>query len=111
MEISVWRKGKEYKILIDAEDYDKIKNLNSMIMIESYGFKKRVLDSRSGLSLHRYIIESSSNQICIHKNNNRFDFRKENLFITTRKELKDLIEKREIQQRFDDMNKVYYEFN
>ena len=111
MEVSVWRKGKEHKILIDDEDYDKIKDLSLNIIIESYRFKERVVNPRTGFSLHRFIVESKPNQICIHKNNNRLDFRKENLFITTRKELKELIKKGEIQQRFDDMNRVYYEFN
>ena len=111
MEISVFHKNKEHIILIDDEDYDKIKDLNLMIITESYRFKKRVIDSRSKVSLHRFIIPSKSNQFCIHKNNNRLDFRKENLFITTSTELVELVKKGEIKQRFDDMNRIYYEFN
>lgn len=110
MEVSIQYKQKEYKILIDDEDYPKIKDLNPTIQTESYHYKKRVIDSRSGLSLHRFIVNSTSNQICIHKNNNRLDFRKENLFITTKKELTDLVRKGEIKQRFDELNRVYYEF-
>ena len=110
MEVSIWRKNKEHKILIDDEDYDKIKDLNLIILTESYHYKNRVIDSKSGLSLHRFIIDSNSNQICIHKNNDRFDFRKENLFITTRKELKDLVRTGKIKQRFDELDRIYYEF-
>ena len=107
MELIIEHKNKEYTILIDDEDYDKIKDLNLQIITESFRFKKRVMVS-SGLSLHRYIINSHSNQICIHKNNNPFDFRKENLFITTRHELKDLIETGTIKTRYDKLNRIYY---
>lgn len=109
MEVSVWHKQREYKILIDDEDYDKIKDLR-LIISEDYSYKRTVEDSRTGLRLHRFIIDSTSNLICIHKNNNRLDFRKENLFITTRKELKDLVRKGEIKQRFDEFDRIYYEF-
>ena len=101
-------KDNRYTILIDDEDYDKIKDLNINIRTNN-NYKKRVMTG-TGLSLHRYIVNSTSNQICIHKNNNPFDFRKENLFITTRKELKDLIRNGEIQQRFDELNRIYYVF-
>jgi len=108
MEVSVWNNDREYKILIDDEDYDKIKDLNLTIITESYHYKKRVM--AAGISLHRYIIHSKPNQICIHKNNDRFDFRKENLFITTQKELTELVKNGVIKQRFDELNRVYYEF-
>lgn len=109
MEVSINHKNKEYTILVDDEDYEKIKNLNPIIYTEN-SYKKRVVDSKSGLSLHRFIIDSTSNQICIHKNNNRFDFRKENLFITTRKELKELIQEGKIKPRFDELDRIYYVF-
>lgn len=110
MEVGVEHKNKEYKILIDDEDYEKIKNLNITIQMESYSYKKRVIDSKSGLSLHRFIIDSTSNQICIHKNGNKCDFRKENLFITTRKELNNLVREGKIKQRFDELDRIYYVF-
>ena len=110
MKIHVTKNNRIYEIIIDDEDYDKIKDLNLIIITESYHYKKRVLDSRSGVSLYKFIINSKSNQICIHKNNNRLDFRKENLFITTRTELRELLQKGEIQQRFDELDRVYYEF-
>ena len=109
MEVTITRKNQEHKILIDDEDYDKIKDLNLIIQVES-NFKKRVFDSKSNKSLHRIIIPSKANQICIHKNNNRLDFRKENLFITTQKELKELVKTGKIKQRFDELDRVYYEF-
>ena len=109
MEVSVTRKYHEYKILIDDEDYDKIKDLNLIIQVES-NFKNRVIDSKSQKSLHRFIIPSKPKQICIHKNNNRLDFRKENLFITTRKELVELVKSGKIKQRFDELDRIYYEF-
>ena len=109
MEVSVTRKNKEYQILIDDEDYDKIKDLNLTIRVDST-FKNRVVDSKSKKSLHRFIIPSKPKQICIHKNNNRFDFRKENLFITTKKELVELVKTGKIKQRFDELDRIYYEF-
>lgn len=109
MQVSVTRKNHEYQILIDDEDHDKIKDLNLIIQIES-NFKKRVFDSKSNKSLHRFIIPSKSNQICIHKNNNRLDFRKDNLFITTKKELVELVKTGKIKQRFDELDRIYYEF-
>lgn len=109
MEISITHNQKEYEIIIDDEDYNKIKDLN-LILKTSYRYKKRVIDSRSGLSLHRFLIPSKRNQICIHKNNNPFDFRKDNLFITSRKELSKLIKNGTIQQRFDELDRVYYVF-
>ena len=109
MEVSIWYNQREYKILIDDEDYSKIKDLKLAIKT-SYHYKKRVIDTKTGLSMYRFIINSTSNQICIHKNNNWLDFRKENLFITTRKELKDLVRKGEIKQRFDEFDRIYYEF-
>ena len=109
MEVSITRKNHEYKILIDDEDYDKIKDLNLIIQVES-NFKNRVFDSKSNKSLYRFIIPSKANQICIHKNNNRLDFRKENLFITTQKELKELVKTGKIKQRFDELDRIYYEF-
>ena len=70
MEVSITRKNHEHKILIDDEDYDKIKDLNLIIQVES-NFKNRVFDSKSNKSLHRFIIPSKANQICIHKNNDK----------------------------------------
>ena len=110
MEVSIEHKNELYTILIDDEDYDKIKDLNLIILTESYHYKKRVMDSKTRLSLHRFIIDSNPNQFCIHKNNNRFDFRKENLFITTRTELNELVKTGKIKQKFDELNRVYYEF-
>lgn len=107
MKVSIQYKKREYEILIDDEDYDKIKDLNLTITTD-YRYKKIV--RASGISLHRYIIHSKPNQICIHKNNDRFDFRKDNLFITTQKELNELVRKGEIQQRFDELDRIYYEF-
>jgi hypothetical protein len=40
----------------------------------------------------------------------KFDFRKENLFITTQKELVELVKTGKIQQRFDELDRIYYEF-
>ena len=110
MEVSLTKNNKEYKILIDDEDYDKIKDLNLIILVESYKYKIRVLDTKSNKSLHRFIINSKPNQFCIHKNNNRLDFRKENLFITTRTELTELVKTGKIKQKFDELNRIYYEF-
>lgn len=109
MEVSLMKKNKEYKILIDDEDYDKIKDLTLNISVES-AYRNFVIDSKTGRRLHRFLIPSKSNEICIHKNNNKFDFRKENLFITTQKELKDLVRNGEIKQRFDELDRLYYEF-
>ena len=109
MEITVNRKNKTYTILIDDKDYPKVKDLNLNIVNDSK-YKKWVIDTKSGLRLHRFIIKSTSNKICIHKNNNQFDFRKENLFITTQKELLELIRKGEIKQRYDELDRIYYEF-
>lgn len=98
---------KKYEIIIDDEDYNKIKDLKLNIITDK-NYKKKVIDSKSGRRLHRFIIPSKSNQICIHKNNNPFDFRKDNLFITTRKELMESLKKGTIQPRYDELNQVYY---
>lgn len=108
MEISVYRKDKEYKVLIDDGDYDKIKDLKLNIRFDNK-YKPYVLVSNKTM-LHRFIIDSKANQICIHKNNDKFDFRKENLFITTKKELVELVKTGKIKQRFDELNRIYYEF-
>lgn len=109
MKVSLTKNNREYEILIDDEDYPKIKDLNLTIITESC-YRKFIIDSTSQKRLHRFIIDSKPNQICIHKNNDRFDFRKENLFITTKKELLNLVKKGVIQQRFDELDRIYYEF-
>lgn len=107
MKISITRKQKEYEIIIDDEDYNKIKDLKLRITTD-YKYKKSVVESRSGRRLHRFIIPSKSNQICIHKNNNPFDFRKDNLFITTQKELMESLKNGTIQPRYDEFDRLYY---
>ena len=102
-------KVKNYTIILDDEDYDKIKDLNLCISVES-AYRNFVIDSKTGRRLHRFLIPSKSNEICIHKNNNKFDFRKENLFITTQKKLVSLVREGKIKQRFDELDRIYYEF-
>jgi len=108
MELTISHKNKEYIIIIDDEDYSKIKELKLYIQ-NDHRFKKRVM-SKNGVSLYRFIMKTTSNQICIHKNNNQFDFRKENLLILSMKELKALIKEGKIKPRYDKLNRVYYEF-
>ena len=96
MQVNFTKNNKEYQILIDDEDYDKIKDLKLTILVQN--------------RYHEYVIDSKANQICIHKNNDKFDFRKENLFITTQKELVELVKTGKIKQRFDELDRIYYEF-
>ena len=109
MEVSLTKNNKEYKIFIDDEDYDKIKDLTLTTLIQNR-YHEYVIDYNSKKRLYRFIIPCNATQICIHKNNNHFDFRKENLFITTRKELSELVKAGKIKQRFDELDGVYYEF-
>ena len=109
MKVSFTKNNKEYQILIDDEDYDKIKNLKLTISVES-DYRDFIIDVITGKRLHRFLIPSKSNEICIHKNNDKFDFRKENLFITTKKELVELVKTGKIKQRFDELDRIYYEF-
>lgn len=109
MEVSFTKNNKEYQIIIDDEDYDKIKDLKLTTSIENC-YREYVIDSDTGKRLHRFIIPSKANQVCIHKNNDKFDFRKDNLFITTQKELIELVKSGKIKQRFDELDRIYYEF-
>ena len=109
MKVSFTKNNKEYQILIDDEDYDKIKDLKLTIKVETC-YREFIIDSTTQKRLHKFIIDSKANQICIHKNNDKFDFRKENLFITTQKELIELVKSGKIKQRFDELDRIYYEF-
>lgn len=109
MQVNFTKNNREYQILIDDEDYDKIKDLKLTILIQ-YRHHEYVIDSATRKRLYKFIVNCKANQICIHKNNNRLDFRKENLFITTKKELLKLVKTGKIRQRFDELDRVYYEF-
>ena len=110
MKVNIQYKKREYEILIDDEDYDKIKDLKLTITTQNR-YHKYVIDSNTRKRLYKFIIPCEANQIGIHKNNNHFDFRKENLFITTKKELNNLIKQGVIQQRFDELDRIYYKFD
>ena len=109
MQVSMEYKNKTYEILIDDEDYDKIKDLNLTIKTEKC-YRQFVIDSTTQKRLHRFILNSKSNQMCIHKNNDKFDFRKENLILLTQKELVELVKTGKIKQKFDELDRIYYEF-
>lgn len=109
MQVNFTKNNKEYQILIDDEDYDKIKDLNLTTLTQNR-YHEYVIDSNTKKRLYKFIISCNANQICIHKNNNHFDFRKENLFITTKKELVELVKTGKIKQRFDELDRIYYEF-
>ena len=109
MQVNFTKNNKEYQILIDDEDYDKIKDLKLTILVQNR-YHEYVIDSTTRKRLYKFIVNCKANQICIHKNNNHFDFRKDNLFITTKKELIELVKTGKIRQRFDELDRIYYEF-
>ena len=109
MQVNFTKNNKEYQILIDDEDYDKIKDLKLTTLIQNR-YHEYVIDSNTKKRLYKFIVPCNVNQICIHKNNNLFDFRKDNLFITTKKELVELVKTGKIKQRFDELDRIYYEF-
>ena len=109
MKVSFTKNNRDYEILIDDEDYPKIKDLKLTLIHESC-YREFIIDSTTQKRLHRFIIDSKPNQICIHKNNDKFDFRKENLFVTTQRELVELVKTGKIKQRFDELDRIYYGF-
>lgn len=76
--------GGRHEIIIDDEDYEDIMEAPDGWKVSGTGRSQMV---RTGppkgpfLFLHHYIMCPDKNQLVIFKNSNRFDFRKENLFI------------------------------
>lgn len=84
----------EYKILIDDEDYPKIENERIYIRFTEYNQPYPVIKTSKKLS--RFILGIYNHDIIIHKNNNRLDCRKENLFVTSQKQLRKLVDEGKI---------------
>lgn len=65
--------------VIDDEDYDKVKTIK---WYNVHGYAR----SRSGVSMHRLILNAPDGLVVDHRNHNRMDNRKSNLRVCTQKE-------------------------
>lgn len=87
VDIIVISKEKEYKFIIDIEDFDKIKNHTFYLAKGNYAYC--TIHGNYKTSLHRIILDvvnKEKDKDVDHINHDTFDNRKSNLRIVTRKE-------------------------
>lgn len=78
-------KGKEYKIIIDSEDFDKVSKYNWWIKGNNYVYTQTSgRKNRTSTYLHRLIMNTKKGEEVDHINQNPLDNRKSNLRNCTR---------------------------
>jgi len=94
-EMIIMRKGSEFKVIFDDEDYEKFKSLNWNIGNSSRHKKTNKFYVRHGknikgkvkyLYLHRAIMNTLPGFVVDHLNGNGLDCRKVNMVVTTQRE-------------------------
>lgn len=72
---------KDFEILVDLEDVEKISEYKWNIMSTGYA-QARI--GNSMILMQRFLVDCKKSQVVDHKNNNRLDNRKDNLKVVTR---------------------------
>lgn len=75
------RDNEQYNVLIDIDDYDKIKKYKWCISHD--GYVVGTLENKKQVKLHRYIMNCPNELVVDHINHNKLDNRKSNLRIAT----------------------------
>jgi hypothetical protein len=75
-------KGKIYEVLIDTEDLERLQN-NTWLCCMNGSRDKMYVQSGTGLSLHRYLMNCPRNKVVDHINGYSIDNRKSNLRVVT----------------------------
>lgn len=85
MKIYCNHKNKKVEVLIDDEDFEKVKQYNWWIKKNNYVYTNtRGSKNRTSIYLHRLIVECPEGKDVDHINHNPLDNRKSNLRVVTR---------------------------
>jgi hypothetical protein len=102
-EIKVESKGQIYKVLVDADDYERLSRFRWFMTKNKRGYMYAVrsLDRRRQISMHREIMNPPKDRMVDHANGNTLDNRKSNLRVCSRAQNAiNSIKARSAEQRF-----------